>query len=179
MNMNTNFKDIKYLIYQRWFQILILFGIFILLVQPKINISTNTNTNTDKEQSKQLQQAWFKDYNIYGDNSISVNNNTHSIPAYSVNNQSQSPKQDPDIQPIYNPNNKVIERNLEKNKAIIKSECIRIEPDLNDWTKLNYERKNLPTLDYIIPILEREVGYEYLYSDVERAVRLIMKKIGR
>jgi hypothetical protein len=161
------FKDFKELIYQRWFQILILLGIFILLVQPKVNIPNNSNHNSTS--------AWFKDYNIYGNNQPNIQTNTNQYQAIP---NKYTPQEIPQVVPIYNPNSND-KLTLANNKKLIISECIRLEPDLNDWSKLNYSRKEIPTLNYLIPLLEKEFGYDYLYEDIERGVKIFMKKIGR
>ena len=117
----------------------------------------------------------FKDFNIYGNNQPNIQTNTNQYQAIP---NKYTPQELPQVTPIYNPNSND-KLTLANNKKLIISECIRLEPDLNDWSKLNYSRKEIPTLNYLTPLLEKEFGYDYLYEDIERGVKIFMKKIGR
>jgi hypothetical protein len=160
-----NFKLLKELVAKNWFQVIIITGLFAIMISPKINIKQTDVQDINKQ--KLITQVPITN-EMKESYQASVNSNK-PINDEAVLNQ---------ITPIENPDNSK-EKQLLKNKDIIIAECIRIEPDLSEWTKLNYSRKNIPTIDYITNVLEQEVGVEYLYSDIQRGVKLILKKIGR
>jgi hypothetical protein len=148
---------IKRFIKEKWIYLIIMFGLFLVLWQPKIQISQNakdSNINTKK---------WFSEIPLdgdYSDTNTIKNTKTKDIKEASVEQY------------------KITTKQLEKNKKLIMMECIRREPDLSTWSTWNLERKNIPTLDYVIEILESKYDKEDLYGDIEKGVNIILKKAG-
>lgn len=150
---------------KRWFQILILLGLFILLWKPAPKVSENIINDPNKGKSN-----WFSDIKLGFDtknNTKPMSNTTHMNPSVHI---SPTP-----LEPTDTINYKL----LDANRQLVLMEAIRREPDLSKWSVLNLERKDFPTIDYIEAVLIEEVGYEYLYEDVDRGVELIMKKISK
>lgn len=162
----SNFRTLADLVSKKWFQVLIILGLFIALVQPKVNLSVKSNEQTQQKQKVN----WFAD--------IPITEEARSVQAIQQASTQKDDKVISTIKPIESFNNDNTTELL-KNKKMIVSECIRIEKDLSEWSKLNYERKNIPTIEYLLNALEQEVGKEYLYSDIQRGVQLVMKKLGR
>lgn len=172
-------KEIITYIKEKWVYMLILGGIFLVLIKP--------TTLLPQVVTEDKSSSWFKDIAVSSNpiteysqsggsltNSESKSSGMGSVePIQPVLSNSQK-----SVQPFESNTTAIDYDKLLHNKMLIQQESIRQEPYLSKMSSLNFERNNkFPTIDYVLAVLEEEVGAEYLYNSVQRGVGLVMKKI--
>lgn len=155
---------LKLVLKNRGFKILILLGIFVLLLQPKVTVK-----DAVKEDDRP-KINYFKDISL----GLPVSSNQPPLRINEIlsNMRLRSLKDTTD--------DYVEEKNKEKimeyNKRLIISECIRIEPKLSKWSELtSLDGNNIPNIDFILTALEQKIGREKLYAEVETGVEYVFQ----
>lgn len=169
----------------RAFQIVILAGLLLLLWRPTIQLGSAVSSLTGKVTGT---EDWTKDIVI--SNPVGKQN---TITAYKddtpMNTESMSSQPTKNVIVGENQNQitVVLERVpqlensqeiLENNKRLIINEVVRRNQNLAWWSHFDFERDpNVPSLDYVLEVLENRLGAEYLYSDIEDGVTLILEYV--
>lgn len=170
-----DFKGIFDFLKGKWFNVLIMLGIFLILWRPTtkiINPVQETNTAPSK--------SWFKDIVINTDMDTSPQAiETGKLPNTEFISEDSTQAIVGDVKKIPQTPKKSLDKDtLDSNKVLVAEECLRRQPELGGLHWSLFTDNKYPTIKYVLTTLEKKYGYENLYSDVDRAVTLVMKSIG-
>lgn len=153
---------VKQMVLKRGFQILILIGLFVVLLQPKIKVES------PKETDSKPRVNYFQDINLGmpDEKNPLMNTSVQDLSNIDITVGGKDTRE-------YTERKKLAEL-LTYNKKLIMLECVRIEPKLSQWYWLSSaENSEYPSFEFILNDLETKLGAEKLYGNVSNGIEII------